>query len=86
MSNVDIDDTLYNEICKYCSMNDIEDVNGFIDKLLRTGFNIEKYGELNPKKTTTEKTDKEENKQPNQDYEMRKDDPDYNEDYDVFDN
>ena len=32
------------DIEKYCKLNDIEDVNEFINNALQTGFNVEKYG------------------------------------------
>ena len=39
-----INDKLYQEIKEYCELNNIEDINKEINRLLRIGFNIEKYG------------------------------------------
>lgn len=36
--------TLKDEIDGYCKANKIDDVEKFIDKLVRQGFTIEKYG------------------------------------------
>ena len=32
------------EIREFCKLNDIEDIEDFILKNIKTGFNIEKYG------------------------------------------
>jgi pentatricopeptide repeat protein len=40
-----IKESLYNEILEYCKLNNIEDVEGLINKMLERGFQIEKYGE-----------------------------------------
>lgn len=39
-----INNKLLKEIEEYCKINDIEDVNALIDKMLRQGFTIEKHG------------------------------------------
>ena len=35
---------LKDEIWDYCRLNDITDVNGFIEKMTQQGYNVEKYG------------------------------------------
>lgn len=35
---------LHKEILDYCKLNNIDDVDTFIDKMLSQGFNVEKYG------------------------------------------
>lgn len=42
-----IDNKLYDEIKEYCKLNNLK-VNEFINKIIRTGFNIEKYGNCPP--------------------------------------
>lgn len=42
---IDIKPTLLNEIQDYCKVNNIDDFNGFINKLMDRGFNYEKYGD-----------------------------------------
>lgn len=39
-----IDEKLFNEIKEYCVINNINDIEKEINKLLRIGFNYEKYG------------------------------------------
>ena len=39
-----INNKLMEEIKQYCELNNIEDLNKEINRLLRIGFNIEKYG------------------------------------------
>lgn len=39
-----INKKLKDEIWDYCRMNDITDVNGFIEKMTQQGYNVEKYG------------------------------------------
>jgi len=39
-----IKDKLKNEIWDYCRLNDITDVNGFIERMVQQGYNVEKYG------------------------------------------
>ena len=34
------------EVSTYCKLNNIEDIDGFIEKCFQSGFNIEKYGLL----------------------------------------
>jgi pentatricopeptide repeat protein len=43
-----ISSKILEEIEQYCKANDIEDVEVFVNKMLRNGFNIEKYGEKPP--------------------------------------
>mgnify|MGYP000256125082 CR=1 FL=1 len=45
MVKVDIEKSLYDEIAGFCELNSITDVNGFINKTLNKGFDMEKYGE-----------------------------------------
>lgn len=35
---------IYEEISQYCEFNDITDIDSFINKMVKVGFNIEKYG------------------------------------------
>jgi pyruvate formate-lyase activating enzyme-like uncharacterized protein len=35
---------LLDEIKEYCNLNKIENLDNFVNKLLRNGFNVEKYG------------------------------------------
>ena len=39
-----IDEKLYKEIKEYCILNNIENVEKEINRLLKIGFNYEKYG------------------------------------------
>lgn len=39
-----INDKLFQEIKQYCEINNIVDIKAEINRLLRIGFNIEKYG------------------------------------------
>lgn len=41
---LELNDDLFNEINEYCKLNNIENVDKFTHKLIKTGFNIEKYG------------------------------------------
>ena len=41
-----ISNKLQKEIEAYCKLNEIEDVDGLINKMLKQGFTVEKYGEL----------------------------------------
>ena len=41
---MEIPSKIQDEIKLYCEANNITDINNFILKILRTGFNIEKYG------------------------------------------
>ncbi len=41
---LNIDKNLYDEIKLYCKTNNIVDVESFCNRLIETGFNIEKYG------------------------------------------
>lgn len=40
----DIDDKIYGEIVEYCRLNQIDDVNKFIHKILNISFTTEKWG------------------------------------------
>ena len=44
MPNITIEKSLYDEIAGFCELNSITDVNGFINKTLNKGFDMEKYG------------------------------------------
>lgn len=39
-----IDSKLLKEITSYCKLNNIEDIDGLINKMLKVGFDIEKFG------------------------------------------
>lgn len=39
-----VNEKLYNEIKEFCELNEIEDVEGLINQMLREGFTIRKYG------------------------------------------
>jgi len=41
-----INDELKSEIESYCKLNDITDVKGLVDKMLKRGFSIEKFGDV----------------------------------------
>ena len=41
---MNVNPELLKEIKNYCELNDIEDVDGLITKMLKKGFTIEKYG------------------------------------------
>lgn len=41
-----INDKLLTEIKQYCKLNDIEDVDALINKMLKQGFTIEKHGAI----------------------------------------
>lgn len=43
-----IKQNIEDNILKYCKLNNIEDIDKFVNKCLLNGFNIEKYG-VNPK-------------------------------------
>lgn len=43
-----IQSKLLEEIEQYCKANNIEDIEKFVNKMLRNGFNIERYGEKPP--------------------------------------
>tara|TARA_R110002110_G_scaffold55576_5_gene158516 strand:+ start:6079 stop:6630 length:552 start_codon:yes stop_codon:yes gene_type:complete len=55
-----IKDKLIEQIKQYCELNEIEDVDSFINKVLTRGFTSEKWGELTPKKKTKEEKKEEE--------------------------
>lgn len=38
---------LHTEITNYCILNNIDNVEVFIERLLKIGFDIEKWGEIN---------------------------------------
>lgn len=41
-----INNKLLKEIKEYCQLNEIEDIDGLINRMLKQGFTIEKYGSL----------------------------------------
>jgi len=49
-----IEDKLKEQIKQYCELNEIEDIDSFINKVLTRGFTSEKWGELIPKRKTKE--------------------------------
>lgn len=56
---IDITEKLYNDIVEYCKMNNIDDVDKFIRRIINQGFTTEKWGtignETQPKKEVIEK-------------------------------
>lgn len=58
---------LKDEIWEYCRMNDITDVEGFMLEMLKTGFNIEKYGTQPSEVTAEKKNDKDDKKENEED-------------------
>lgn len=42
---ITINNDLYNNIQEYCLLNNISDINLFIEQLINIGFNIKKYGQ-----------------------------------------
>jgi hypothetical protein len=45
MRSVNIEKSLYEDIVDFCRVNQITDVDDFINKTLRKGFDLKKYGE-----------------------------------------
>ena len=45
MHSIKIDKSLYEDIAAFCELNSIIDVNEFIRKTLKKGFDMEKYGD-----------------------------------------
>ena len=41
---ITLSEKLYQDISRYCQMNDIEDVDSFITKCLMQGYNVVKFG------------------------------------------
>jgi hypothetical protein len=41
---MEIKENILKEIKQYCELNNIDDIGTFINKIILTGFNIEKYG------------------------------------------
>lgn len=44
---IDVKNKLYNEIRGYCEANNITDIPKFIEKTLKKGFDLEKWGDIN---------------------------------------
>ena len=44
---IKINKKLSDEIQSYCNLNGITDVDGFVQKLIKKGFDTEKWGDLN---------------------------------------
>lgn len=55
---IDVKNKLYNEIKSYCEANNIIDISKFIEKILKKGFDLEKWGDINY--TTEEEEPKQE--------------------------
>jgi hypothetical protein len=45
MRSVNIENSLLDDILDFCKVNEIKDVDDFINKTLRKGFDLKKYGE-----------------------------------------
>jgi hypothetical protein len=45
MVNINIEKSLHEDIIDFCKVNQITDVDDFINKTLRKGFDLKKYGE-----------------------------------------
>jgi hypothetical protein len=41
---MEVPSNLYDEIKLYCKVNNIENIDNFVNKLIKQGFTIEKYG------------------------------------------
>jgi hypothetical protein len=41
---INLSKKIEDDILEYCKLNEITDINNFIEKILRNGLNIEKYG------------------------------------------
>jgi hypothetical protein len=55
---IKISKKIYDEIKRYCEANNIVDIPKFIEKLLKKGFDLEKWGDINY--TTEEEEPKQE--------------------------
>jgi len=51
-----INNAIYNDIVDYCKHSNITDIEGVINKCLKQGFDIKKYGFLNQKPEAVELT------------------------------
>jgi hypothetical protein len=45
MRSINIENSLHDDILDFCKVNEINDVDDFINKTLRKGFDLKKYGE-----------------------------------------
>ena len=45
MANINITNSLYEDIIAFCKANDISDIDNFIEQMLIKGFDMKKYGE-----------------------------------------
>lgn len=45
MVKVDIEKSLYDDMVAFCELNEIDDVNKFINETLKKGFDMKKYGD-----------------------------------------
>ena len=45
MANINITNSLYEDIVAFCKANDISDIDNFIEQMLIKGFDMKKYGE-----------------------------------------
>jgi len=45
MPNIEIKKDLYNDIVDFCQVNDIQDINDFINQVLVSGFDMKTYGD-----------------------------------------
>ena len=43
---IEITDKLYSDIVEYCKVNNIEDVDKFIKRIINQGFSAEKWGTI----------------------------------------
>jgi hypothetical protein len=39
-----VDEKLYDEIAEYCRLNGMDDVDAELNRMLRVGFNVERFG------------------------------------------
>jgi len=52
---MEIEKKLKKEIKEYCQLNNIQDINLFFNQIIKKGFDLEKWGNLNNKTTTKQK-------------------------------
>jgi hypothetical protein len=45
MGNINIENNLYEDILAFCEANDIDDIEIFVNQMIRKGFDMRKYGD-----------------------------------------